>query len=98
VKGWVGWILLVLSLLVAVAGFRNSRAEPETEEMARGVVCSVAEGCKRNSERPHTVRTDFVRRRYAWNTSVGPAYVVCTRKLILTGAWVCEAKQGEMPE
>lgn len=97
-KGWIGWILLVLSLLVALGGYRNSRADPDTEEMARDRVCSIAEGCKRDGDRPHTVRTDFVRRRYGWNTSAGPAYVVCTRKLVFAGNWVCEAKAGEMPE
>ena len=96
-KGWIGWILLVLSLLIALAGYRNSRNEPETEELARGVVCSVAQDCKKASERPHTVRTDYVRRRYEWATSVGPVHVVCKRHLWLIGNWTCEAKQGALP-
>jgi hypothetical protein len=96
-KGWVGWLLLVLSVLVALAGYRNSRNEPETEELARGVVCSVAQDCVKMSEKPSAVRTDFVRRRYQWSTSLGAVHVVCRRRLLFIGNWSCEAKQGELP-
>lgn len=96
-KGWIGWILLALSLSIALAGYRNSRNEPETEELARGVVCSVAKDCVKASERPNTVRTDYVRRRYEWATSIGPVHVVCKRKLWLVGNWTCEPKTGVLP-
>ena len=96
-KGWIGWILLVLSLLIALAGYRNSRNEPETEELARGLVCSGVKDCKKTSERPHTVRTDYVRRRYEWATSAGPIHVVCRRVLVFIGNWQCEAKPGALP-
>jgi hypothetical protein len=96
-KGWIGWILLVLSLLITLAGYRNSRAEPETEEQARGLVCSGVKDCVKSSELPHTVRTDYVRRRYEWATTVGPIHVVCRRVLYLIGNWSCEAKQGPLP-
>lgn len=96
-KGWIGWILLVLSIAIALAGYRNSRNEPDTEEMARGVVCSVGKDCVKKSERPVAVRTDFVRRRYEWATSNGPVHVVCRRALVFIGNWSCEAKQGELP-
>ena len=96
-KGWVGWTLLVLSLLVALGGYRNSRNEPGTEELARGVACSVGDDCKRTHERPSVVRTDYARRRYEWATSLGPVHVVCKRSLWFIGNWSCEAKQGVLP-
>jgi hypothetical protein len=96
-KGWIGWILLALSLVIALLGYRNSRPEPETQELAAGVVCTVAKGCVKTSPAPHTVRTDYVRRRYEWNTSVGPVHVVCKRAAWFIGSWSCEAKQGSMP-
>jgi hypothetical protein len=98
VKGWLGWILLALSLLVAVAGYRNQRAELDTEEQSRTVACDVGEACTIEPKRPYKIRTDVLRRRYEWTTSLGPVTVTCRRRFVFAGHWECVPVLGEMPE
>lgn len=93
-KGWIGWVLLGLTLLVAVAGYRNAQPEPETEQLARGTVCGAVKTCVVMSDRPSVVRTDVIRRRYQWTTSDGPVIVTCRREFYLAGAWGCTAAPG----
>jgi hypothetical protein len=95
-KGWVGWILLALSLVVAYQGFENSKANPAVESAARAVACDVDAGCVLGSERPHTIKTDVFQHRYGWGSSVGPLHVLCRRQYIFFGAWKCEPKKGRM--
>ncbi len=97
-KGWVGWILLALSLLVAVAGYRNQRAEPGTEEQSRFAACDLGEPCSPLAERPYKIRTDVLRRRYEWTTSVGPVTVTCRRRFVFVGEWACVTAKGELGE
>jgi hypothetical protein len=95
-KGWVGWILLGLSLVVAYQGFENSRQDPKVETLAGQVACDVDPGCVLASERPHTIRTDVVQHRYAWNSSIGPVHVVCRREFVFFGAWNCSPRLGSL--
>lgn len=95
-KGWIGWVLLVLSLLVALAGFRNQRAELETEELSRTVVCQLGEPCTVDAKRPGKIRTDVLRRRYEWTTSLGLVTVTCRREYWLEGHWQCVPVRGAM--
>jgi hypothetical protein len=97
-KGWVGWTLLGLSLVVALAGYRNQRVELETEELSRTVVCQLGEPCTVNGERPHEIRTDVLRRRYEWGTSLGAVTVTCRRRFAFAGPWECVPVRGEMVE
>lgn len=97
-KGWIGWILLALSLLVAVGGYRNQRPEQETEDMSKLAACDVGEPCKVDAQRPFKIRTDVISRRYEWATSVGPVTVTCKRKLVLAGDWQCAPARGPMGE
>ncbi|MFO0631269.1 MAG: hypothetical protein U0168_00300 [Nannocystaceae bacterium] len=96
-KGWIGWVLLGLSLVVAVAGWRNAQPEPETEAQSRQHACSTP-GCTVQGERPTVVRTDVARRQYQWNTSSGPVTVSCKRRLWIAGAWECTATAGAMAQ
>jgi hypothetical protein len=95
-KGWIGWLLLGLSLLLVGAGYRNMRAEPETEELSRAIVCSGDRSCVLMSDRPGIVRTDFVRRRYQWLTSEGTIVVACHREFYVAGTWTCQATPGAL--
>lgn len=88
-KGWIGWVLLGLTLLVALAGWRNAQVEPETETLARASVCGTDRACVVMSDRPSAVRTDVISRRYQWTTSEGPVVVTCRRAYALVGAWSC---------
>ena len=96
-KGWIGWILLGLSLVVAYQGYNNSRADPATEEMARQLVCPQGGACVRRGELPTEVRTDIVQRRYGFGTTVGPKHVLCRRAMIFFGKWSCEVRDGDIP-
>lgn len=95
-KGWIGWSLLGLSLVVVAAGYRNSQPEPETETLARTVVCTAPHPCTVMSDRPGIVRTDFVQRRYQWVTSEGAMVVTCRREFYVGGAWQCTAAPGDI--
>jgi hypothetical protein len=94
-KGWIGWVLLALSLLVVFAGYRNSQPGPETESPARASACA-DKSCTLMSDRPSAVSTDFFRRRYQWTTSEGPVVTTCTRELVLAGTWSCKAAPGSL--
>jgi hypothetical protein len=96
VKGWVGWLLLVLSLLVAIGGYRNQRVELETEELSRTVVCELGEPCTVSAERLGKIRTDVLRRRYEWVTSLGPVTVTCRPRFVFVGRWQCVPARGPM--
>jgi hypothetical protein len=98
VKGWIGWILLALSLLVAVGGYRNQRPEQETEDMSKLAACDVGEPCTIDAKRPFKIRTDVMSRRYEWATSVGPVTVACKRRFLLAGNWQCVPTRGPMGE
>lgn len=93
-KGWIGWVLLGVTLLVAVAGWRNTQPEPETETLSRASVCGTSKACVIMSDRPSVVRTDVIRRRYQWTTSEGPVVVTCRREYAFAGAWGCTAAPG----
>lgn len=94
-KGWIGWILLGLSLLVVFAGYRNSQPAPETEDLARATACA-DKSCTLMSDRPSVVKTDFFRRRYQWTTSEGPMVASCSRELVFAGTWTCKAAPGSL--
>jgi hypothetical protein len=96
-KGWVGWILLGLSLVIAYQGYNNSRADPRTEEMARAMVCAEGSNCARKDERATEVRTDIIQRRYGFGTSEGPKHVLCRRTWIFFGNWECQVRSGSIP-
>jgi hypothetical protein len=98
VKGWIGWTLLALSLLVALAGYRNQRPELETEEQSRGVACDFQEPCTIDAKRPFKIRTDVLRRRYEWSTSIGPVTVTCRRRFVFAGNWQCVPERGPMTD
>lgn len=96
-KGWVGWALLAISLMVAIAGWRNAQPEPETETLSRQWVCESATGpCAIQGTRPAAVATDFTSRRYQWATSGGPMTVTCRREYVFAGAWHCTPSPGEI--
>lgn len=95
-KAWVGYILLGLSLVIGYQGFQNARQDPATEAAARAVACDVDGGCVLQSQRPHTMRTDVIQRRYEWRSSVGPVHVVCRRELIFFGHWRCTPRRGTL--
>jgi hypothetical protein len=95
-KGWIGWVLLGLTLVIAVIGWRNAQPEPETETLARKSVCADAKACVVMSDRPSAVKTDVARRRYQWVTSEGPVVVSCKREYYLVGAWGCTAQPGQI--
>jgi len=95
-KGWIGWVLLGLSLLLVAAGYRNAQPEPATEDLARGLACAGSSGCVVMTDRPGIVRTDFVHRRYQWTTSEGKMVVSCRRAMYVTGEWVCETEPGNL--
>lgn len=95
-KGWIGWVLLGLSLLLVAAGYRNMQPEAATEELSRTVACSGAKSCVLMSDRPGVVRTDFVRRRYQWLTSEGTIVVACRREFYVAGTWTCTAAPGAL--
>lgn len=94
-KGWIGWVLLGLSLLVVLAGYRNSQPQPETEALARSTACADNK-CTLMSDRATAVKTDFFRRRYQWTTSEGPVVTTCSRELIFAGTWTCAAAAGSL--
>lgn len=95
-KGWIGWVLLGLTLVVAFVGWKNAQPEPETELLARKSVCADAKACIVMSDKPGAIKTDMVRRRYQWTTSDGPVVVTCARAYWLVGAWACTAAAGEI--
>lgn len=95
-KGWVGWILLAVSLVIAYQGYQNSQPEPSTEAAARAVVCEGEPDCEVENERPHITKTDVFQRRYEWKTSKGPVHVLCRRDLLFFGAWHCTPKPGSL--
>jgi hypothetical protein len=93
-KGWVGWILLGLSLVVAYQGLQNSRQDPALEAAARTVACDLEDDCELSSQRPGTIKTDVIQHRYEWGSSIGPVHVLCRRQWVFFGAWSCEPKKG----
>lgn len=93
-RGWVGYILLGLSLFIAYQGYHTSQKAEGTQEMARSVACDVDSGCVLKDELPREIRTDVFQRRYEWRSSVGPVHVVCRREYVFLGAWSCEPKKG----
>lgn len=95
-KGWIGWVLLGLSLLVVAAGYRNAQPDPETETLSRTSVCGTDKTCVVMSDRAHVVRTDMIRRRYQWTTSNGPIVVTCRREFWFAGTWSCTAAPGSL--
>jgi len=94
VKGWIGWVLLGITLVVAVIGWRNSQPEPETELLARKSVCTGDKPCVVMSDKPNVIKTDVAHRRYQWTTSEGPVVVTCKREYYLAGAWGCASEVG----
>lgn len=95
-KGWIGWVLLGLSLALVAVGYRNVQPEAATEELARRHACAGVSGCVVMTDRPGIVRTDFVRRRYQWTTSEGKVVVSCRRAQYVAGEWVCETAPGDL--
>ena len=93
-KGWIGWILLALSLVVAYQGMQNSRQDPALEASARKVACDLDAACELRAERPGKIKTDVVQHRYEWSTTTGTVHVLCRRQLIFFGDWSCEPKDG----
>jgi anti-sigma-K factor RskA len=96
VKGWVGYALLAISLVIAFQGFSNVRSEETTVALARSVACDVDSRCVLKSEDPEETRTDVFGRKYQWRSSVGPVHAVCRRQLIFFGAWHCHSVAGEL--
>ena len=88
-KGWVGWVLLAVSLVVTYQGWTNSRPTRDTLDRSRGAACEGAEGCTVVAEQPRSVRTDFLARHYEWKTSGGVVTVRCERAYVFAGAWAC---------
>ena len=96
-KGWVGWILLALSLGVALQGYRNAQPDALTEDLSKSAACEGSPGCTRMADRPGVVSTDIVGRYYEWITSDGPMKVTCRRRLVFAGYWECHAEPGRVP-
>lgn len=95
-KGWVGYILLAASLVVAYQGFQNTRADPSTEELAQSVACDVTGDCVLKNDRPSEVRTDVFQRRYQWRSTEGPIVVTCRRQYVFFGGWSCDPERGSL--
>jgi hypothetical protein len=95
-KGWVGYVLLAISLVVAFQGFQNVRNEASTEALAKAGACDVDSQCLLKDEEPDVVNTDVFQRRYQWRTTIGPVTSVCRRDWIFFGGWSCRSERGEI--
>jgi len=88
------YILLALSIALVVVGYFNSQLPLEFEAVARDAACTVEGTCIVKRERPSEMRSDPVRRRYQFETTVGPVMVTCTRQYFVAGPWACAAEKG----
>lgn len=99
------YAMLALGIFVAYQGYQNSRPLPDTLALSRSHACDLEADCivvghrRGRGERadvPTVVKTDFVRRRYEWETNNGPVIVTCKRGQVFLGAWKCTTERGEL--
>lgn len=93
-KGYVGWLLLALCLVVTYQGWQTRSKVGETQDRARAAVCSDGSTCLLARDEPTVVRADFLSRQYQFATNKGPSTVTCTRPYLLFGDFQCQAAPG----
>jgi hypothetical protein len=93
VKKASAYVLAAVCLFITYQGYENSRLRPNTHDLS----IQAAERISAVDEsRPREQRTDPVRRRYEWHTSIGPVVVTCQREFVFLGDWSCTAVQGSL--
>jgi hypothetical protein len=95
-KRILGYVLLIVSGLIAYQSYLNAQPSPEVEAMAKGTACASAEGCEVKGDRPNVIQTSVVARRYQFLTSGGPVVVSCDREYLWFGEWSCAGAPGEL--
>lgn len=90
------YIILAIALAATVLGFQNSRLTPEGEALARDHACTVDGACIVQRDRPREMRSDPIRRRYQFDTTVGSVVVTCKREYFFVGKWKCVSEKGVM--
>jgi hypothetical protein len=95
VRSLVAYVVLAACIFVSYQGYENARGGEETEDLARRHACDVEPTCVLKSERA-SQKSDMFRRRYEWQTTVGPVLVTCRREHMFLGAWSCKAEPGRL--
>lgn len=98
VKRVGSYALLAVCAFLTYQSYENSRQRPETEELAKRIACDVDSQCILQSDRARFTRTDPIRRRYQFQSSVGPLLVTCKREMLWLGAWGCTSEKGSFLE
>jgi hypothetical protein len=96
VRRFVSYAVLALSLFITWQSYENSRQRPETEAFAKQIACDVDSSCLLQTDHANVTRTDPIRRRYEYGTTVGPVLVTCKRSLLWLGDWSCAAERGSL--
>lgn len=88
------YALLAAALFLTYQSYENSRQRPETEEYAKRVACDIDSNCILQADIPGETRTDPIRRRYEFRTSIGAVLVTCKRQMLWLGDWKCTSEKG----
>ncbi len=91
-----GWILPISITLFGILAWRNSRANPELEAVARETACGPRSGCVLERTTPLRIERGPFRHRYDFRTSLGTAVVECRRAQVLVGPWRCGVEREKV--
>ncbi len=88
------YALLAVCVFLTYQSYENSRQRPETEDLAKRIACDVDSSCILTQDRASQTRTDPIRRRYEFKTSIGLVLVTCSRAMVWMGDWKCTSEKG----